>query len=454
MRARGRFHSRTGLTRQLAVLATPLIFQQVSYTFLGVADTFFVSRLNTASLAAVGLAGVLFFTLVMLFRSTANSSVVFIGRAHGAGDDAAIGQWVWRCLGLVALLTIASISLPWVLTGLFGLAAPVDNLQVRELGISYLRIRAIEVPMTMFSAVVWGFLLGRGDARTPMLLAWMTVALNILLDWMFVLGNLGVPQLGVPGAAWATVIANAVNALVSAAILWSPGNRRRYGTGSFHLPRWGEIGQVARVGLPMGLGDFIELASFSAFFALIGRIGTEALAANQIALQYMSLSFTVGIAFSMATSSMVAQELGAKRPDLAQAVGYRGTGLGMLAMGVIGLGYLIAPRALMGVFTADPAVIQAGVLILQLVALYQVFDAVAIVLAGALNGAGDTTFTMIARAIMGWVVFIPLVAAIVFLWHGDVREAWIGALVYLGGLGVIYVVRFRSGRWKEIQLRS
>ena len=191
MRARGRFHSGTGLTRQLAVLATPLIFQQVSYTLLGVADTFFVSRLNTASLAAVGLAGVLFFTVLLLFRSTANSSVVFVGRAHGAGDDAAIGQWVWRCLGLVGLLSIASISLPWVLTGLFGLAAPVDNLQVRELGISYLRIRAIEVPMMMFSAVVWGFLLGRGDARTPMLLAWMTVGLNILLDWMFVLGNLG-----------------------------------------------------------------------------------------------------------------------------------------------------------------------------------------------------------------------------------------------------------------------
>lgn len=341
-----------------------------------------------------------------------------------------------------------------MLTGLFGLAAPVDNLQVRELGISYLRIRAIEVPMMMFSAVVWGFLLGRGDARTPMLLAWMTVGLNILLDWMFVLGNLGVPQLGVPGAAWATVIANAVNALVSAAILWSPGNRRRYGTGKFHLPSWGEIRQVARVGLPMGFGDFIELASFSAFFALIGRLGTEALAANQIALQYMSLSFTIGMAFAMATSSLVAQELGAKRPDLAEAVGYRGTGLGMLTMGLVGLGYLIAPGALMGIFTDDPSVIQAGVLILQLVALYQVFDAVAIVLSGALNGAGDTTFTMISRAVMGWVVFIPLVAAIVFLWNGGVREAWIGALVYLGGLGVIYVVRFRSGRWKEIQLGS
>ena len=85
-------------------------------------------------------------------------------------------------------------------------------------------------------------------------------------------------------------------------------------------------------------------------------------------------------------------------------------------------------------------------------ALYQVFDAVTIVLAGALNGAGDTTFTMVARTIMGWIVFIPLVALIVFQFGGGVHDAWIGALVYLSGLSVIYLIRFRSGRWKSIKL--
>jgi MATE family multidrug resistance protein len=450
MRARGRFPSKTGLTRQLALLATPLIFQQVSYTLLGVADTFFVSRISTTALAAVGLAGVLFFAILMLFRGIANSTVVFVGRAHGAGDNEAIGRWVWRCLSLIGLLSLLAIGLPWLFEALFALSAPPDNPEVRDLGTAYLRIRAIEAPMAMFSGVVWGFLVGRGDSRTPMLLAWMTVGLNIVLDWVLVLGNLGAPQLGVVGAAWATVIANFVNAVVSGAILWSPSARKRYGTGRAFLPSWGEIARVARVGVPMGFGDFIEIASFSAFFALIGRLGTDALAANQIALQYMSLSFTVGIAFGMATSSLVSRELGAGNPDRAEGVGYRGVGLGSLAMGLIGLSYLIAPGALMGVFSDDPEVIHAGVLILQLVALYQVFDAAAIVLAGALNGAGDTTFTMVARAVMGWGVFIPLVALIVLQWGGGVRESWIGALIYLGGLGAIYLIRFRSGRWKGL----
>ena len=454
MRVRGRFQSRTGLTRKVALLATPLIFQQVSYTLLGVADTYFVSRVSTQALAAVGLGGVLFFAVLMLFRGTANSSVVFVGRAHGASDDAAVGAWVWRCLAVVGMLSVVSLAFPWIFRWGFVLVAPADEPLVAVLGANYLFIRTFEIPFMMFTGVVWGFLVGRGDSRTPMFLAWTTVLINILLDWLLVLGNLGLPRLEVTGAAVATLVSQGVSAGLSAAILWSPAHRRRFQTARPSRVRRRDLAQVFKVGLPMGFGDFIEIASFSAFFALIGRISTEALAANQIALQYMSMSFTVGVAFGMATSSLVAQQLGAERPDLAEAVGYRGMALGMLAMGAIGLGYLIAPAVLMRVFSDDPEVVRAGVLILQLVALYQVFDAIAIVLAGALNGAGDTTFTMVARTVMGWAVFIPLVALIVFRFGGGVRDAWIGALVYLGGLGLIYLLRFRSGRWKTIELTT
>jgi MATE family multidrug resistance protein len=207
-----------------------------------------------------------------------------------------------------------------------------------------------------------------------------------------------------------------------------------------------------QIGLPLGLGDFIEIASFSAFFALISRLGTDILAANQIALQYMSISFTFGFAVNMATSSLVAQYLGAKQPDIAEKVGYRASFLAMTGMGLIGLSYLISPTALMGIFSQEPAVIDAGVIILRLVALYQIFDAVGIVLAGALNGAGDTKFTMWSRTLFAWGVFIPLVWILIFPLDAGIWGAWLGALIYLGGLAVIFLVRFRSGHWKTIEL--
>lgn len=438
----------TGLTRKIALLAGPLILQNLSYALLGVTDTFFVSRISTEAVGAVGLASVLFFALMLLFRSTAASSVVFVGRAHGAGDNWGIGEAVWRLLNMVALLSLIVPVLPWVFTFLFSYAAPGDSPEVLALGTRYLQVRAFEVPFAMFNAVVWGFLVGRGDSRTPMLLAWIQVLVNIVLVWLFVAGNLGFPAWGVAGAAFATVLANAVVTLLSAWILWRPDSHARFGTRRVRLVGLKELRGVLTVGLPMGVGDFVDVASFTAFFAIVGRLGTEVLAANNIALQFMSLSFTMGVAVAQASSSLVAQSLGAKEPQQAMRVGYRATALGMVLMGLVGLGYLVAPELLMGVFSDDPEVIAAGVAILRLVALYQVVDAATIVLGGSLNGAGDTTYTMLARLVCAWGLFLPLAYLFAFPLAGGVRGAWGGAMVYLIVLALVYFLRFRSGRWK------
>jgi MATE family multidrug resistance protein len=443
---------KTGLTREILTLSVPLIFQSLSYVLLGVTDTFFVAQVSTDAVAAVGLAGVLFFAILILFRSTASSSIVFVGRFHGANDDVGVGKAVWSVLSVVMLLTIVSFSLPWVYSFLFQFASTDDAPVVRELGTVYLRIRAFEVPFAMFGAVVWGFLVGRGDSRTPMILTWIQVLINVFLDWVMVPGNLGFPALGVAGAAYATLISTIIHSILSAIILWNNENRWRYKTGQFRFASTKELREVFRVGLPMGLGDFFDIAAFSVFFAMIGRLGTETLAANNIALQYMSVSFTLGVAISQACSSLVAQYLGAKEPKRAEQVGYRAMVLGMVVMGIVGLGYLIAPRFLMSLFSDDPTVIQAGVIILTLVAFYQVIDGLTIVLGGALNGAGDTTFTMVARAVMAWAIFIPAAYLLIFVFKTGIGGAWAGAFIFLLGLAILYFWRFRSGRWKLVEV--
>lgn len=447
-----RWFSKTSLTRRVAVLAAPLVLQQISFTLLGVTDTFFVSRISTEAVAAVGLAGVIFFALMLLFRSTANSSVVFVGRAFGAKDDAALGASVWHVLNTVMLLSLLTFLLPAAFSYVFQFASPQNAPEVSALGTRYLQIRAFEVPLAMFNAVVWGFLVGRNDSRTPMLLAWLQVAVNIVLDWLLVLGNLGFPAWGVTGAAVATVLANLVVAVVSAVILWRPTHRVRYDLGRWRRSRLTDIGNVLRIGLPMGLGDFSEISSFAVFFAIVGRLGTDMLAANNIALQYMSLSFTVGIAIGMASSSLVAQFLGSSEPQQAERAGYRAVYLAMAVMGLIGLSYLIAPAALIRLFSDDAGVVAAGVTILRVVAFYQVFEALGVVLGGSLNGAGDTRFTMLARLVLAWGVFLPLTWLLTFTLAGGVRGAWTAAVVYLGVLGLIYLWRFRSGRWKALQV--
>ena len=140
--------------------------------------------------------------------------------------------------------------------------------------------------------------------------------------------------------------------------------------------------------------------------------------------------------------------MGANEPQRAERVGYRATALAMGLMGLVGLSYLVAPAFLMGIFSDDSLVISAGVAILKLVALYQVFDAAAIVLGGSLNGAGDTTYTMLMRLLFAWGLFLPLSYVLGFTLNGGVRGAWAGAMVYLASLAFVYLWRFRSKRWQ------
>ena len=258
--------------------------------------------------------------------------------------------------------------------------------------------------------------------------------------------------MGVEGAAYATLIANILSSILSAIILWRPKNRLDYGTGKFRIASFADIKQVIKIGLPMGFGDFVEISSFSIFFSMLGRLGTDVLAASNIALQYMSISFTMGMAIAQAGSSLVSQYLGAKEPDNAELVGYRASAIAGFFMALIGLSYLIAPKALIGVFTDDPKVIAAGVVVLKMIAFYQAFDGIAIVLSGALNGAGDTAFTMFTKIIFGWGVFLPLTWLLAFKFNGGVVGAWAAAIVYLSGLAIIYFLRFRNGAWKSIEI--
>ncbi len=440
------------LNMQVVAIATPLVLQNIAQTLLGVIDTWFISSLGTEAIGAVGLAGVIFFTFFVFYRNSLNALVAFIGRAYGAGDFKKIGDIVWRGIAVAGLLSISVLILPWLFTIIMGWATPADSGRVGEFGSLYMRIRALEIPIAMLSAVGWAFLVGRGDSRTPMFMMWGMVAVNIFLDWVMVPGNLGFPAMGIAGAAWATVLANLFNLGVTALILWSPKNRAEFDTGRPRLAPWADIRTVIGVGLPAGLGDFIEIGSFSVFFAFIGRLGTQTLAANQIAVQYMSISFTFGLAIAMAASSLVSQFVGAGDTSTAEKAAYRALIIGMIGTGLIGFSYIIAPEFLMSIFTEDPSVIAAGVSILTIIAIYQMFDGAGIVLSGALMGGGDTTFTMLTRLILAWGFFLPMAWLAIFRLDMGVTGAWIAALIYLVTLAVVYFQRFRGGRWKEFEL--
>jgi multidrug resistance protein, MATE family len=304
-------------------LAAPLLITNLSNVLLGLTDTLFMGRISTTAVAAVGLGSLLFLTLFLLPRGAMNAALTFTAQAFGARDEAKSRRW------LVCFLVFALVASPLVLV--YAPLVPVllawggAELEVQRLATSYIHVRLFEIPFGLVMGVLLGYLVGRGDSRTPMFVMWSVVVLNAGLNWVFVFGNLGAPRLESVGAALGSAISIAFGALVAGVIVLGKLARDL----PWSLPKKSEWLEMLRVGAPLGIMDCVEVSAFTAFLALTGRIGTEALAASQIGNQISSFAFMPGFALGTATASLVGRFIGARALETAKRTGFVGMWLGM-----------------------------------------------------------------------------------------------------------------------------
>ncbi len=435
---------RTSIALEMVKLATPIIGLNLAYALLGTTDTLFMGHIGKESVAAVGLGSLVYFTAFLLLRGTVNAIVTFASQAYGAGDLAACGRFLrdhlWLALMLCAAIPVYFLAFDPVIR-LMG-----ANENVYRAALEFARIRTFEIPFALVSTALLGFLVSQGDSRTPMLITWGMVLLNICFNVVLVFGYLGFPALGLRGSAIGTVISIVLGSIVATVIVLSKANRTKY-TIAFALPKVPDLTRILRVGLPLGLLDFIEVAAFTAFLGVMARLGTNELAATQIANQISSLAFMPGFGLSTAAASLVGRFIGAQEPDFARRTGYAGVWLCMVWMGVVGVGFWSLSEPLMRAFTTDPDLIRLGGGLLRLMAFYQLFDAANIVFRGALIGAGDTRFTAIVTLILAWTVMVGGGYVLAFVLHWGLLGAWLGPFAYITFMALIYWQRWRSGVW-------
>ncbi|GGJ32036.1 MATE family efflux transporter [Deinococcus roseus] len=427
----------SGLTSQLTQLAWPLMLSNLAYSMLGVTDTLFMGRLGQVEVGAVGLGWMYAFTLTLLFRSYTNSVTTFVARAFGANEPREMRKWygVYFTISVLLALIITLLGQP-LLNWIVQLSNPEPELAKALL--TYARIRLLETPFALLVILNVGFLLGVGNSRIPLILSWMTVILNALLAWVFIFQF----HWGVAGAAWGAFISVVVQCVVSFVVLF-----KLHGVMRPLWPHWRDSARTLRLGIPMGLADLSEVAGFAVFMTIISRLGTLELAASQIANQMASFGFMPAFALSAATGSLVSRFIGEQSVTTAQRVGWRGTVLGGSFMTLIAVAFIAFPVPLVNLFTHDPALVALCVQIMRVMALYQVVDGIAIILGGALSGAGDTRFRMLVTVLGSWSLLVLPAYLLTENGYG-VQGAWMGALIYITAIALIYLWRFWSGRWK------
>jgi putative MATE family efflux protein len=310
-------------------------------------------------------------------------------------------------------------------------------------------------PFGRAGLAVWmifaAFFRGLGDTRTPLVATIVANGVNALLAYGLVFGHFGLPAWGVAGAGAATSIAEWVGVAVLAVAFSRREAARRYGTRPV-APDLGEIRRFLRTGAPIGGQWVLDMSAFALFTSLVARMGDASMAATQAMISLLSISFMQAIGIGLAATTLMGRYKGAG--DLASAERSCRSGLKLavvLAIGVAAV-FVTAPDLLMRMYVEDAQVIALGRPLLALGAAFQLFDALQIVLGGALRGAGDTRWPFLAQTALAWVVRLPLAWLFAVTLGGGVVGAWYAEFVFILTLAGALAFRFRSGAWRDVRI--
>jgi MATE family multidrug resistance protein len=443
--------------RELMQIAWPLIINSGTFAVLNFCDRLFLSWYGEAEFRASLPAGILFFTLVCGFMALAGFANTFVAQFWGAGNK----EGCARATAQGILFALLSFPIIMALTplGLWMLRFGGHGAEVLALEEEYFRILMWCGSGMALSSALSSFFSGRGKTFVIMGCNIFANGLNILLNYLFVFGKWGFPEMGIVGAGWATVIGSWASPLIFALLYFSkPVNAAFQTVKNLRYDPW-LFKRMIRFGLPSGIHWFLDVAAFTIFVMLIGRMGASAHIASNIALSVNLIAFMPMIGMGMASSILVGQYLGRDDPDNAERVGWLGLKIGVAYILVIGATFLLFPSFYINIFAGDtaPSVAQGDLLrtariLLAMLAVWGVADASAIIVSGALKGAGDTHFVMYFQSAVAWGFLVLGQILIVFVFHGGVYVSWLWTLLYIVILGIGFLLRFRSGRWKSIDL--
>jgi MATE family multidrug resistance protein len=328
---------------------------------------------------------------------------------------------------------------------------------LRQLEVRYFQALCFSALPTLITAASTSFFAGLGKSRTVLAINTFGLLVNAVAGYALIFGRFGCPAMGIEGAGWATVIGSTAAALVSVIVLFRGEFDAEYSTRRGWRLEPALLGRLLYYGIPNGMHWFLESLALTVFLFLIGRLGELDLAASNIAFTVNNVAFFPAVGLGQAVGILVGQRLGQNRPELAERTAWVGFGLAWIYMSVIAALYVLAPGLFVALFAVQGSAAQAvaiGILtatLLRFVAFYSLFDSLNAVFSFALRGAGDTHFVTGAALGLSWpVMVIPTWLAWRYGW--GLYWAWGFVSLYVVLLGLIFLARFRGGKWKSMRV--
>ena len=392
-------------------LLTPLIAVSIVNSATSFFETLFLAHLSTDVLAAGALVGWLFATLVVILFGTLGAINVLISHQHGAKEEQHIVSVVRDGFAVAGLLLVPTFLLLWNMPPIFLVLGQTPFIVAQAT--AYLHPLAWALLPTLTTTVFFQFLLGLGRTRVVMVFTLLSTPLTILLSYLLIFGHWGLPALHIAGAGWGIMLSNSISAIALVIYVLRNDRCKAYWKYGFHFKTPSFILELVRVGLPMGLMYCAEVGFFLTLMLLMGTLGVQALAANQIVFQYFGPLMAIAFAIAQAVTIRMGHELGAKNFQAAKRASYAGTSLTVFIMLLAALSYWCFPQTLIGidlnVHDANQAeIIRNAISFFAIAALFQIFEATRITMFGALRAFKDTHYTLITSIICFWGIALPV----------------------------------------------
>ncbi len=436
-------------------IAWPTMLTNAIGGLQGMVDHALVGRLvGYTGNAAIGVSWQIFLVVIVFISSLFTGMSVLVARFAGAGDEEKVNRTVYQAF-LTAIFIALGVMAPigyFVSPALLNLvnAAP----EVKAEALPFLRIMFVFSSGMMVFFMLSTALRSAGDARTPMTLGITMTVLNLLLNILLIRGAGPIPAFGTKGSAMGTCIASGLIAVYALWRLWSGAWVISIPRGGGYGPNWSIIRSIFKFGLPTGIQGIAMNVGGVFLLAFIGSLAQSAAAQGAYAVSYTELFSLVtwtSVGLMGAAAAVAGQNLGAGKPDRANAAVHVAAQFGFAGAAFIGILFLFFPRQLLGIFGMDqPAVVEIGVQLLRVLSVSGLLIAVALTYTGGLQGTGDTRSPLFISIISQ--IVVPLGICFVIKQTGtlDPIDIWLAIFAGHATRCLLSVIRFRQGKWRNI----
>ncbi|MCE5277521.1 MAG: MATE family efflux transporter [Planctomycetaceae bacterium] len=447
-------------------LSWPISLTLLNSTAMRFVDGWFVAMTGPDASAGQVSGGITAFIPESFASGLIGVLSTFVAQNYGAGRHRRCGQYAWAgmLLGLVAYLVV--VPMAFGARPLLTLLYAEHTEAVRDAEVLYFRYMTFSMILSLWARALAEFFYGIHRPRILLVASVLANAVNLVGDYVLVLGNWGFPAMGLEGAAIATVASWALLTGILMGRFLSGRIHAQYGTWTLRSVQWRQIADLIRIGWPAGLQFTIDVFIWTVLIGkLAGMFGAEQMAAGSFAMRYMQLSFMPAVGIGAAIAAIVGRYIAQGQPHLARKRVHSGVALAMIYMGLCGAAFLIFRHPLIyffikyGTESYTPeqitTIMDIGSKVMILAAVFQLFDAIGIIYLGALRGAGDTLWAMTVTVMLSMTAVLGLgYATVTWLPGLESLGPWIAGTFYVIVLGFLFAGRFERGAWRKIDLLS